>query len=46
VLVRTAISQFEGYIKLNKKIPPEVLTSLTASTILHVWRIPSLRTCR
>ncbi|GAA4872087.1 endopeptidase La [Ferrimonas pelagia] len=28
VLVRTAISQFEGYIKLNKKIPPEVLTSL------------------
>ncbi|GAB1113790.1 MAG: endopeptidase La [Shewanella algae] len=29
VLVRTAIGQFEGYIKLNKKIPPEVLTSLT-----------------
>ncbi|RKF20391.1 endopeptidase La [Alginatibacterium sediminis] len=29
VLVRTAISQFEGYIKLNKKIPPEVLTSLS-----------------
>ncbi|WP_076536983.1 endopeptidase La [Shewanella sp. UCD-KL21] len=29
VLVRSAISQFEGYIKLNKKIPPEVLTSLT-----------------
>ncbi|TKB49864.1 endopeptidase La [Ferrimonas sediminicola] len=28
VLVRTAIGQFEGYIKLNKKIPPEVLTSL------------------
>ncbi|QTL39323.1 endopeptidase La [Xenorhabdus budapestensis] len=28
VLVRTAINQFEGYIKLNKKIPPEVLTSL------------------
>lgn len=28
VLVRTAISQFEGFIKLNKKIPPEVLTSL------------------
>ncbi|MCP6559751.1 hypothetical protein NL501_31500, partial [Klebsiella pneumoniae] len=23
VLVRTAISQFEGYIKMNKKIPPE-----------------------
>ncbi|MFH7564333.1 endopeptidase La [Oceanimonas smirnovii] len=30
VLVRSAITQFEGYIKLNKKIPPEVLTSLSA----------------
>ncbi|WP_341501516.1 endopeptidase La [Gallaecimonas sp. GXIMD4217] len=29
VLVRTALNQFEGYIKLNKKIPPEVLTSLS-----------------
>ncbi|MFT4937048.1 MAG: ATP-dependent Lon protease [Paraglaciecola sp.] len=29
VLVRSAISQFEGYVKLNKKIPPEVLTSLS-----------------
>ncbi|HCM64624.1 MAG TPA: endopeptidase La [Morganella sp. (in: Bacteria)] len=28
VLLRTATNQFEGYIKLNKKIPPEVLTSL------------------
>lgn len=28
VLMRTVINQFEGYIKLNKKIPPEVLTSL------------------
>lgn len=28
VLNRAAVSQFEGYIKLNKKIPPEVLTSL------------------
>lgn len=28
VLIRSAISQFEGYVKLNKKIPPEVLTSL------------------
>ncbi|VFP79757.1 endopeptidase La [Candidatus Erwinia haradaeae] len=27
-LVRTAINQFEGYIKLNKKIPPEILTSI------------------
>ncbi|SNC58495.1 endopeptidase La [Sodalis endosymbiont of Henestaris halophilus] len=30
VLVRAAINQFEGYIKLNKKIPPEVLTSLNS----------------
>ncbi|GGA75706.1 Lon protease [Neiella marina] len=28
VLIRSTISQFEGYVKLNKKIPPEVLTSL------------------
>ncbi|CAG9411234.1 endopeptidase La [Providencia alcalifaciens] len=30
VLYRTIVSQFESYIKLNKKIPPEVLTSLHA----------------
>ncbi|MGL4716058.1 MAG: endopeptidase La [Aeromonas sp.] len=30
ILVRSAIGQFEGYIKLNKKIPPEVLTSISA----------------
>lgn len=30
VLNRTTINQFEGYIKLNKKIPPEVLASLHA----------------
>ncbi|KAB2824051.1 endopeptidase La [Aliivibrio finisterrensis] len=28
VIMRSAINQFEGFIKLNKKIPPEVLTSL------------------
>lgn len=28
VLTRSLISQFEQYIKLNKKIPPEILTSL------------------
>jgi len=27
-LVRTVVSQFEQYIKLNKKIPPEVLVSI------------------
>ncbi len=29
VLIRSAIAQFEGYVKLNKKIPPEVLTSVS-----------------
>ena len=29
VFIRSAISQFEGYVKLNKKIPPEVLTSVS-----------------
>ena len=28
VLVRTVLTQFESYIKLNKKIPPEILASL------------------
>lgn len=27
-LMRTVVNQFEGYVKLNKKIPTEVLTSL------------------
>ncbi|WP_113907340.1 endopeptidase La [Aliidiomarina celeris] len=29
VMARSAMNQFEGYVKLNKKIPPEVLTSLS-----------------
>src|SRR5690554_2584531 len=29
VMSRSAMNQFEGYVKLNKKIPPEVLTSLS-----------------
>lgn len=29
VFIRSAINQFDGYVKLNKKIPPEVLTSLS-----------------
>jgi ATP-dependent Lon protease len=28
VLVRSIIAQFEQYVKLNKKVPPEILTSL------------------
>ena len=29
VLVRSIIAQFEQYVKLNKKVPPEILTSLS-----------------
>ncbi|MGB0238778.1 MAG: endopeptidase La [Cycloclasticus sp.] len=29
VLIRTVTTAFEGYVKLNKKVPPEVLTSLS-----------------
>ncbi|HMM14969.1 MAG TPA: endopeptidase La [Parvibaculum sp.] len=28
-LARSVVSQFEGYVKLNKKVPPEVLGSVT-----------------
>lgn len=28
VLIRTILSQFEKYVKLNKKIPPEIMTSV------------------
>lgn len=30
VLVRTLTTQFDQYVKLNKKIPPEILTSLSS----------------
>jgi len=29
VLVRAIVAQFEQYVKLNKKVPPEILTSLS-----------------
>ncbi len=29
IFIRSALSQFEGYVKLNKKIPPEVMTSVS-----------------
>ena len=29
VLIRAVLSQFDQYVKLNKKVPPEILTSLT-----------------
>jgi ATP-dependent Lon protease len=28
VLTRSIVAQFEQYVKLNKKVPPEILTSL------------------
>ena len=31
VLVRAIIAQFEQYVKLNKKVPPEILTSLSGA---------------
>jgi ATP-dependent Lon protease len=34
---RTIVSQFENYVKLNKKVPPEILTSL--SSIDHPGRL-------
>jgi ATP-dependent Lon protease len=37
VLVRAIIAQFEQYVKLNKKVPPEILTSLAG--IEHEGRL-------
>jgi len=34
------ISQFEQYVKLNKKVPPEVLTALAASNRPGAWPTP------
>ena len=35
-MARAAVSQFEQYIKLNKKIPPEVLVLLPVCLTLHL----------
>jgi ATP-dependent Lon protease len=45
-LRRAIVSQFDQYVKLNKKIPPEILTSLSGSTKQGAWPIRSRRTCR
>jgi len=37
VLTRSVVSQFENYVKLSKKVPPEILTSL--SGIDHAGRL-------
>jgi len=43
---RALLTQFDQYVKLNKKIPPEILTSLSGIDEAAVWPTPSLRTCR
>jgi len=40
------VSQFEQYVKLNKKVPPEILTSLAGIEQPAAWRTRSPRTCR
>jgi hypothetical protein len=37
------MQQFDQYVKLNKKIPPEILTSIPASMIQAAWPIRLLR---
>ena len=46
VLVRSIVSQFENYVKLNKKVPPEILTSLAGIEQPAAWPIPLRPTCR
>jgi ATP-dependent Lon protease len=43
---RSLISQFEQYVKLNKKVPPEILTSLAGIDSPAAWPTPSRPTCR
>ena len=45
VFIRSAISQFEGYVKLNKKIPPEVLTSVSGMMNQRDLQTQWLRIC-
>jgi ATP-dependent Lon protease len=43
---RTVLAQFDQYVKLNKKIPPEILTSLAGIEEPAAWPTPSPPTCR
>ena len=45
-LARAVVSQFEQYVKLNKKVPPEVLVSLSQIDDPASSPIRSRRTCR
>ena len=44
--MRSVLTLFDQYVKLNKKVPPEILTSLAGIEDPAVWRTPSPRTCR
>jgi ATP-dependent Lon protease len=43
---RAIVQQFDQYVKLNKKIPPEILRRCRASTMPAAWPTPWPRTCR
>ena len=43
---RALLAQFDQYVKLNKKIPPEILTSLAGIDEPAAWPTPSPRICR
>ena len=45
-LRRAVTQQFDQYVKLNKKIPPEILTSIAGIDDPAAWPTPSPRTCR
>jgi ATP-dependent Lon protease len=45
-LRRAVVAQFDQYVKLNKKIPPEIFPRLPASKMPAVWPTRSPRTCR
>jgi ATP-dependent Lon protease len=45
-LRRAVIAQFDQYVKLNKKIPPEILTSIAGIEEAGVWPTRLPHTCR
>ena len=45
-LRRAVMQQFDQYVKLNKKIPPEILTSISALMMPVAWLTRSQPICR
>ena len=37
VLVRSVTNMFDQYVKMNKKVPPEILSSLPVLTMPIAW---------